>query len=356
MWSASSCTPSASPAIRWSRSPAPRVYDAADDTYEICVPTQGASDMKNTLSGMIGLAPEKFRIRSIDVGGAFGVRNEVYPEFLAVMLAAKRTGKPVKWLGTRSETMSGDHHARAADLIGELALDRRGKFLALRVAVAGQSRRVCLERRPADQHGRGADQLGHEPLQGRRHPRPAPAGVHQHDADDGLSRRRPPQRRLSLGAAGRGGGGRDRDRSGRAPPPQRAPQGGVPAQDADRLVLRQRRSGAAARHRAARPRTGTASRRAARPPRRTASCAASGLRCSSSRRAAWARSRSRSASTPTASSPCMPTPARRGRGTRPCSRRWSPTSWAFPRTGSSCATTTSRSPSCSAPAASARAR
>src|SRR6185437_12493960 len=86
-----------------------------------------------TLSGMIGLPPEKFQIRSLDVGGAFGVRNEVYPEFLAVMLAAKRTGRPVKWLGTRSETISGDHHARAADLIGELAVDAKGKFLALRV-------------------------------------------------------------------------------------------------------------------------------------------------------------------------------------------------------------------------------
>jgi carbon-monoxide dehydrogenase large subunit len=109
------------------------VYHAAEEAYDICCPTQGASDMKNALSGMVGLAPEKFRIRSIDVGGAFGVRNEVYPEFLAVMLAAKRTGKPVKWLGTRSETMSGDHHARAADLIGELAVDAKGKFLALRV-------------------------------------------------------------------------------------------------------------------------------------------------------------------------------------------------------------------------------
>src|SRR6185437_17138408 len=86
-----------------------------------------------TLSGMIGLPPEKFQIRSLDVGGAFGVRNEVYPEFLAVMLAAKRTGRPVKWLGTRSETISGDHHARAADLHGELAVDAKGKFLALRV-------------------------------------------------------------------------------------------------------------------------------------------------------------------------------------------------------------------------------
>jgi carbon-monoxide dehydrogenase large subunit len=109
------------------------VYDAATETYDVCIPTQGISDMKATLSGMLGLPPDKFRIISNDVGGAFGVRNEVYPEFLAVMLAAKRTGKPVKWLGTRSETISGDHQARAADLIGELALDARGKFLALRV-------------------------------------------------------------------------------------------------------------------------------------------------------------------------------------------------------------------------------
>jgi carbon-monoxide dehydrogenase large subunit len=108
-------------------------YDSANEAYDICIPTQGASDIKNALSGMIGLAPDKFHIRSIDVGGAFGVRNEVYPEFLAVMFAANRTGKPVKWHGTRSETMSGDHHARAAELTGELALDRRGKFLALRV-------------------------------------------------------------------------------------------------------------------------------------------------------------------------------------------------------------------------------
>jgi carbon-monoxide dehydrogenase large subunit len=108
-------------------------YDAAAEAYDICVPTQGAADMKNSLSAMLGLPPEKFRIRSIDVGGAFGVRNEVYPEFLAVMLAAKRTGKPVRWHGTRSETISGDHHARAAELTGELALDGRGKFLALRV-------------------------------------------------------------------------------------------------------------------------------------------------------------------------------------------------------------------------------
>ena len=108
-------------------------YDAAKEAYEVCIPTQGISDIKATLSQITGVPAENFTIRSMDVGGGFGIRNEVYPEFLAVMLAAKRTGRPVKWLGTRSETMSGDHHARAAELRGELALDAKGKFLALRV-------------------------------------------------------------------------------------------------------------------------------------------------------------------------------------------------------------------------------
>jgi aerobic carbon-monoxide dehydrogenase large subunit len=108
-------------------------YDAASGAFDLCIPTQGAGDLKATLSGITGLAPETYRIRSADVGGGFGVRHEIYPEFLAMLLAAKRTGRPVKWRGSRFETISGDHHGRAADLSGELALDRKGRFLALRV-------------------------------------------------------------------------------------------------------------------------------------------------------------------------------------------------------------------------------
>ncbi len=108
-------------------------YDAASGTFELSMPTQGTADLRSALSQITGLRPEQIRIRSIDVGGAFGIRNEVYPEFLAIMLAAQKTGRAVKWTGTRSETISGDHHARAADLIGELSLDRRGRFLGLRV-------------------------------------------------------------------------------------------------------------------------------------------------------------------------------------------------------------------------------
>ena len=53
---------------------------------------KGMADIKTALATITGLPPEKFRIHSNDVGGGFGVRNEVYPEFLAVMLAAQATG------------------------------------------------------------------------------------------------------------------------------------------------------------------------------------------------------------------------------------------------------------------------
>ncbi len=108
-------------------------YDAANDSFDLYAPSQGTADLKSALALITGVPAERLRIHSVDVGGGFGVRNEVYPEFLAVMLAAKTAGRPVRWIGTRSETIIGDHHGRAADLSGELGLDRDGRFVALRV-------------------------------------------------------------------------------------------------------------------------------------------------------------------------------------------------------------------------------
>jgi carbon-monoxide dehydrogenase large subunit len=107
-------------------------YDTSDATFEICLPSQGTSDLQTALAHITGLDRDRFRLRSMDVGGGFGVRNEIYPEFVAVLWAAKQFGRPVKWTGTRSETLSGDHHGRDAVLTGELALDSKGRFLALR--------------------------------------------------------------------------------------------------------------------------------------------------------------------------------------------------------------------------------
>ena len=108
-------------------------YDAANDAFELWAPSQGTADLRNALSLITGVPFDRIHVHSDDVGGGFGIRNEVYPEFVAVMLAAKKTGRAVKWRGTRGETLSGDHHARAADLSGELALDNDGRFLGVRV-------------------------------------------------------------------------------------------------------------------------------------------------------------------------------------------------------------------------------
>ncbi|MBI3069014.1 MAG: molybdopterin-dependent oxidoreductase, partial [Betaproteobacteria bacterium] len=60
------------------------------------------------------------------------MRGAAYPEYFAAMMAAKKLGRPVKWVATRSETFMSDFHGRAISLTGELALDADGKFLAIR--------------------------------------------------------------------------------------------------------------------------------------------------------------------------------------------------------------------------------
>ncbi len=97
------------------------------------MPTQGMGDIVKEFAHVTGLPPAHFRIHAKDVGGGFGVRNEIYPEFSALAFAARELDRPVKWVGTRSESLLTDHHGRGATLTGELALDADGNFLALRV-------------------------------------------------------------------------------------------------------------------------------------------------------------------------------------------------------------------------------
>ena len=97
------------------------------------MPTQGMSDIMKEFAHVTGLTPEQFRIHAKDVGGGFGVRNEVYPEFAALAFAARALDRPVKWTGTRSESLLSDHHGRGVTLSGELALDRDGNFLGMRI-------------------------------------------------------------------------------------------------------------------------------------------------------------------------------------------------------------------------------
>ena len=108
-------------------------YDAATESFDVYTSTQGLALMLPNFVAITGVPAEKIRIHAHDVGGGFGIRSQAYPEYCALMLAARKVGKPVKWVGSRFETIVSDHHGRAAHLEGELALDRDGRFLALRV-------------------------------------------------------------------------------------------------------------------------------------------------------------------------------------------------------------------------------
>ena len=107
-------------------------FEAASGMFTVYSPSQGMNNMRGFLSAASGLPPERIRVITELVGGSFGIRSYSYAEHLAVMLAAHKLGRPVKWVATRSEIFLSDNHGRGLTLTGELALDREGRFLALR--------------------------------------------------------------------------------------------------------------------------------------------------------------------------------------------------------------------------------
>ncbi|MDB5866751.1 MAG: Carbon-monoxide dehydrogenase large subunit [Betaproteobacteria bacterium] len=107
-------------------------FDDKSGGYTIHVPLQGVGGMKGQLAHVSGIEKDKITLVAQDVGGSFGVRGGAYPEYFALMIAARKLGRPVKWVATRTETFMSDCHGRALSLTGELALDPDGRFLAIR--------------------------------------------------------------------------------------------------------------------------------------------------------------------------------------------------------------------------------
>lgn len=103
--------------------------------YTLRVPTQGVSMMRLSVSAMMDAPAGRIHVLAEDVGGGFGTRSNAEPEYGAVLLAARLLARPVRWNGTRSEGFLSDSQGRANDFDGELALDREGRFLALRFRV-----------------------------------------------------------------------------------------------------------------------------------------------------------------------------------------------------------------------------
>src|SRR5215467_295695 len=109
-------------------------YDAATDSYTIRVCSQSAIVLRDGLAAAMGIEPSRLRVVTEDVGGAFGMKTPVYPEYPALLVAAKRLRRPVHWMASRAESFLTDNQARDMFADGELALDENGKFLALRLS------------------------------------------------------------------------------------------------------------------------------------------------------------------------------------------------------------------------------
>src|SRR5215831_5202937 len=108
-------------------------YDKATNRTIVRACSQSAGALRDNILGIMNWQKERLQVITEDVGGAFGLKTGAYPEYIAVMVGAKLTGRPVHWMSTRSEAFLSDGQARDAFSEGELALDEKGKFLALRI-------------------------------------------------------------------------------------------------------------------------------------------------------------------------------------------------------------------------------
>lgn len=109
-------------------------YDAGADAFTLHAQTQGPHSVRDALAKhVLKTNPDKIRVVTQDVGGSFGMKIFPYPEYALVLLAARETGRPVKWTATRSESFLSDAHGRARTDRLRLALDSDAAMLALEI-------------------------------------------------------------------------------------------------------------------------------------------------------------------------------------------------------------------------------
>jgi len=108
-------------------------WDAGAGRYTLHAGLQSVHQLAMNLARVLGVAAEHVRCVTGDVGGGFGSKIQVYPEYVALAWAARQVGRPVKWVSSRSEGFVSDVQSRDHALTGELALDATGRITALRV-------------------------------------------------------------------------------------------------------------------------------------------------------------------------------------------------------------------------------
>ena len=109
------------------------LYDGATGRYTAHVSAQSIHATRDHAARSLGVAPAQVRFIAPEVGGGFGAKNFIYPEHVLIPWAAKRVGRPVKWIAGRGEVFVADHQGRDHQAEAQLALDAEGHFLALRI-------------------------------------------------------------------------------------------------------------------------------------------------------------------------------------------------------------------------------
>jgi carbon-monoxide dehydrogenase large subunit len=108
-------------------------WSKGEGRFTLQIGTHAPHGARQTLASIFGISPDRMRIVAPDLGGSFGMREGSFPEYILALWAARRAGRPVRWLSDRSEALASDYHGRDNATKAELALDSEGRFLALRV-------------------------------------------------------------------------------------------------------------------------------------------------------------------------------------------------------------------------------
>jgi carbon-monoxide dehydrogenase large subunit len=112
-------------------------FDGEQQHFTLHVGCQGVFGFRNYLAQVLGVGRDKVRVLTDRVGGSFGMKQPNMPEYFCILHAARELGRPVKWTDERSGSFVSDTHGRDAQASAELALDRDGNFLAVRLNIHG---------------------------------------------------------------------------------------------------------------------------------------------------------------------------------------------------------------------------
>ena len=124
-------------------------FDEANEKWTLHSCSQGVFGLKNMLRDILGAPADKVRVLTGNVGGSFGMKAAVYPEYVCILHAAKVLGRPVKWTDERSGSFVSDHHGRDYDMTVELAFDERRHDPGAAAYRLRQYRRLLRRLRPA---------------------------------------------------------------------------------------------------------------------------------------------------------------------------------------------------------------